>query len=211
MDYSFDFTLTENNSEYISSYLSMDKIFEFEPNSSNTDKRENDDSLLFIKSTGINKDRPYFKTEMLKQKRGKKRNKESKKAVHTSSNIDNIIVKVQTYFLNFMISFLNDCVLALYKNRKYTFLKLDRAEKLKVSKEQMNKIKNSSIKDLLEEVKISKKYKQYNEDTNKKNLDTLIKEPWFQKIFDMKILDLFVYYYNNEQPLKEITLFGKKV
>jgi hypothetical protein len=108
---------------------------------------------------------------MLKQKRGKKRNKESKKAVHTSSNIDNIIVKVQTYFLNFMISFLNDCVLALYKNRKYTFLKLDRAEKLKVSKEQMNKIKNSSIKDLLEEVKISKKYKQYNEDTNKKNLD----------------------------------------
>jgi hypothetical protein len=211
MDYSFDFTLTENNSEYISSYLSMDKIFEFEPNSSNTDKRENDDSLLFIKSTGINKDRPYFKTEMLKQKRGKKRNKESKKAVHTSSNIDNIIVKVQTYFLNFMISFLNDCVLALYKNRKYTFLKLDRAEKLKVSKEQMNKIKNSSIKDLLEEVKISKKYKQYNEDTNKKNLDALIKEPWFQKIFDMKILDLFVYYYNNEQPLKEITLFGKKV
>ena len=73
MDYSFDFTLTENNSEYISSYLSMDKIFEFEPNSSNTDKRENDDSLLFIKSTGINKDRPYFKTEMLKQKRGKKK------------------------------------------------------------------------------------------------------------------------------------------
>ena len=211
MDYSFDFTLTENNSEYISSYLSMDKIFEFEPNSSNTDKRENDDSLLFIKSTRINKDRPYFKTEMLKQKRGKKRNKESKKAVHSSSNIDNIIVKVQTYFLNFMISFLNDCVLALYKNRKYTFLKLDRAEKLKVSKEQMNKIKNSSIKDLLEEVKISKKYKQYNKDTNKKNLDALIKEPWFQKIFDMKILDLFVYYYNNEQPLKEIILFGKKV
>jgi len=211
MDYSFDFTLTENNSEYISSYLSMDKIFELKPNSSNIDKSKNDDSLLFIKSTGINKDRPYFKTEMLKQKRGKKRNKESKKAVHTSSNIDNIIVKVQTYFLNFMISFLNDCVLALYKNQKYTFLKLDRAEKLKVSKEQMNKIKNSSIKDLLEEVKISKKYKQINEDTNKKNLDALIKEPWFQKIFDMKILDLFVYYYNNEQPLKEITLFGKKV
>ena len=158
-----------------------------------------------------NKDRPNFKTELLKQKRGKKRNKESKKAEHISSNIDNVIVNVQTHFINFMISFLNDCVLALYKNQKYTFLKLDRAEKLKVSKEQMNKIKNSSIKDLLEEVKISKKYKQINEDTNKKNLDALIKEPWFQKIFDMKILDLFVYYYNNEQPLKEITLFGKKV
>jgi len=75
----------------------------------------------------------------------------------------------------------------------------------------MNKMKNSTIKDLLETVKISKKYKQYNEDTNKKNLEALIKEPWFQQIFDMKFLDLFVYYYNNEQPLKEITLFGKKV
>ena len=27
----------------------------------------------------------------------------------------------------------------------------------------------------------------------------------------MKFLDLFAYYYNNEQPLKEITLFGRKV
>ena len=61
MDYSFDFTLTENNSEYISSYLSMDKIFELKPNSSNIDKSKNDDSLLFIKSTGINKDRPLKK------------------------------------------------------------------------------------------------------------------------------------------------------
>ena len=75
----------------------------------------------------------------------------------------------------------------------------------------MNKMKNSSIKDLLVNVKISKKYKQYNEDTNKKNLDSLIKEPWFQQIFDMKFLDLFLYYYNNEQPLKDITLFGRKV
>ena len=148
---------------------------------------------------------------MLKQKRGKKRNRESKKAEHTPSNIDNIIVKVQSYFLNFMISFLNDCVLTFYKNQKYTFLKFARAEKCKVSKEQMNKMKNSTIKDLLEKVKISKKFKQYNKDTNKKNLDVLNKEPWFQKIFDMKFLDLFAYYYNNEQPLREVTLFGKKV
>ena len=189
----------------------MGKIFNDVPNFSFTDKSENIDSLYSMKPIRINKDRPYFKTELLKQKRGKKRNKESKKAEHTSSNIDNVIVKVQTHFINFMISFLNDCVLTFYKNQKYTFLNLDRTEKFKVSKEQMNKMKNSSIKDLLVNVKISKKYKQYNEDTNKKNLDSLIKEPWFQQIFDMKFLDLFLYYYNNEQPLKEITLFGTQV
>jgi len=75
----------------------------------------------------------------------------------------------------------------------------------------MNKMKNSTIKDFLENVNISRKFKQYNKDTNKNNLNTLIKEPWFQKIFDMKFLELFAYYYNNEQPLKEITLFERKV
>ena len=103
------------------------------------------------------------------------------------------------------------------------FLKFDRREKNKVSKEQMNKMKNSTIKDLLEKVNISRKYKQYDKNTNKKNLDALIKEScylseneftkknWFQQIFDMKFLDLFSYYYNNEQPLQEIKIFGKKI
>ena len=189
----------------------MSKIFNDAPNYTYMNESENINPFISIKPIEINKDRPYFKTELLKQKRGKKRNKESKKAEHTSSNIDNVIVKVQAYFINFIISFLNDCVLNYYKNQKYKFLNLARAEKLKVSKEQMNKMKNSTIKDLLEKVKISKKFKQYNKDTNKKNLDVLNKEPWFQKIFDMKFLDLFAYYYNNEQPLREVTLFGKKV
>ena len=39
----------------------------------------------------------------------------------------------------------------------------------------------------------------------------MIKEPWFQQIFGMKFLDLFLYYYNNEQPLREMTLFGRKI
>jgi len=87
----------------------------------------------------------------------------------------------------------------------------------------MNKMKNSTIKDLLEKVNISRKYKQYDKNTNKKNLDALIKEScylseneftkknWFQQIFDMKFLDLFSYYYNNEQPLQEIKIFEKKI
>jgi len=210
-DYSIDFPTIEYNLEDTSSFSLMNNISNNVPNSFYLNESEKIDSLIFIQPKIINKRKICFKTELLKQKRGKKRNKESKKAEHTSSNIDNIIVKVQAYFINFIISFLNDCVLNYYKNQKYKFLNLARAEKLKVSKEQMNKMKNSTIKDLLENVKISKKYKQYNEDTNKKNLDALIKEPWFQQIFDMKFLDLFVYYYNNEQPLKEITLFGRKV
>ena len=77
-----------------------------------------------------------------------------------------------------MISFLNDCVHSFpnLRNQNIKFLKFDRREKNKVSKEQMNKMKNSTIKDLLEKVNISRKYKQYDKNTNKKNLDALIKE-----------------------------------
>jgi hypothetical protein len=39
---------------------------------------------------------------------------------------------------------------------------------------------------LLEEVKISKKYKQYNEDTNKKNLDAWLKNHGSKKFLIWK-------------------------
>ena len=39
----------------------------------------------------------------------------------------------------------------------------------------------------------------------------LKKYPWFKKILEMKYLELFLHYYNDEQPLKELTLFNEKV
>ena len=210
-----NFPFIENNIYITSNLSSGDEIFEtfsnFVPNFFDIDENENIDELYFINPNRINNHRINFRIELLKKKRGKKRNETSKKAEHTSWSIDNIIIKVQTYFLNFVISFLNDCVLTFYKTQKYIFLKFDRAETNKVSKEQMNKMKNSTIKDLLEKVKISGKYKQYDKNTNKKNLDALSKESWFQQIFDMKFLYLFSYYYNNVQPLKELKIFGRKV
>ena len=223
---SINFPFIEDNIYVTSNLSSGDEIFNFEPNISDMDENENIDALLyFINPNRNNNCRINFRIELLKKKRGKKRKKGSKKAEHTSWNIDNIIVKVQTHFLNFVISFLNDCVHSFpnLRNQNIKFLKFDRREKNKVSKEQMNKMKNSTIKDLLEKVNISREYKQYDKNTNKKNLDALIKEScylseneftkknWFQQIFDMKFLDLFSYYYNNEQPLQEIKIFGKKI
>jgi hypothetical protein len=202
------------NEDYIydlSNSFSINEIFNNDFNSSEIDESENLYNLIMIKPKSNNKDKIIFKTEKLQKKRGRKRNKESKKDEHTSWSIDNIIVKVQAHFLDFMISFLNDCVHSFPETQKYTFLKLDRGEKKKVSKKQMDKMKNSTIKDLLEKVKISKKYKQYDENTNKSNLDALMEESWLRQIFHIKFSDLFFYYYNNEQPLKDLTIFGKKL
>ena len=39
----------------------------------------------------------------------------------------------------------------------------------------------------------------------------MIEESWLRQIFHIKFLNLFFYYYNNEQPLKDLTIFGKKL
>jgi len=208
---SFNFPPNEDNLFDISKSFPFYEIFNVDSNFHEMNESENLDDLIMINPKSINKDKIIFKTEKLQKKRGRKRNKESKKDEHTSWSIDNIIVKVQAHFLDFMISFLNDCVHSFPETQKYTFLKLDRGEKKKVSKKQMDKMKNSTIKDLLEKVKISKKYKQYDENTNKSNLDALMEESWLRQIFHIKFSDLFFYYYNNEQPLKDLTIFGKKL
>jgi hypothetical protein len=43
------------------------------------------------------------------------------------------------------------------------------------------------------------------------NVEDLIKYSWFQKIFNMKYLEIFLYYYNDKKPLNELTLFGNRV
>ena len=139
---SFNFPPNEDNLFDISKSFPFYEIFNVDSNFHEMNESENLDDLIMINPKSINKDKIIFKTEKLQKKRGRKRNKESKKAVHTSWSIDNIIVKVQAHFLDFMISFLNDCVNSFPENPKYIFLKLDRAEKKKVSKKQIDKMKN---------------------------------------------------------------------
>ena len=58
---------------------------------------------------------------------------------------------------------------------------------------------------------ISNKYKKYNKEINKKNLKKLSENNLFTKFFEIKYLDLFLYYYNDEQPLEEFSKFGKTI
>jgi len=84
-------------------------------------------------------------------------------------------------------------------------------EKCNSSNEHLKKLKSFTINQLLENLTVSKKYKRFREDINKKNKEKLLENPWFKKFFGMKYTTLFQYYYNNNQPLHEITLFGVKI
>ena len=205
----------ESNAED-SSFLSQIKnAFYYSSPSLSLDEDENEiEKLLFINRENFkrnNNSRNIFTTETEKKKRGSKRNKESKKAEHSIWSNDNITSKIQIHYLNFIVSFLNDCIVSYFGKKIFSFIKINHKEKSKVSRKHLEKMKNSTILDILKNIDISKKYKYYNKDINKMNIVALIKYSWFRKIFETKYLELFLHYYNDKEPLKELTLFEKKV
>ena len=73
----------------------------------------------------------------------------------------------------------------------------------------VSKLKNSSIKDLLN-LEISDKYKAFNKNHNQIILSRIENE-WLKKLFEMNYLEIFKYYYNNEKPLKKFVFEGKEI
>ena len=152
---------------------------------------------------------PIFRTGLPKMKRGRKSENNSKKETHDSKSYDNILIKIQVHYMNFIISFINDCIRAFNKSKKLFFKKFNTDIKKNVSKMSFDSIKNSTINEILSNIKISRKYKKFDPYYNKVNLSILLKDDWFKKLFGMKFLDLFRYYYNDKEPFTEILLFDK--
>ena len=217
-DKSFNSYESQYNAEYIPSLEQIYNIFNYQPNVLSLDEDEDEVERLLIKSKKIikndNKLRPTFRTEPAKKKRGKKRYKESKKAEHTALAPENIITKIQVHYLNFIVSFLNDCVLNTLgdeKTKEFSFLSFNYKEKSNSSKKHLDKMKKSTILDILKNIDISDRYKNYSKNTNKMNVEALIKNPYFRYIFEKNFLEFFKEYYNEGKPLKEFTIFDKKI
>jgi hypothetical protein len=107
-----------------------------------------------------------FDVTHLKQKRGRNIISKRNRKMHDSSFTDNIITKIQIHFLKFMINFLNDCIHSEYKNRKKVFKHFNHPNKCKATLEYVNKLKRSTINDILNEFDISAKYKSCDNDIN---------------------------------------------
>ena len=111
----------------------------------------------------------------------------------------------------FIVSLINDCLRTFSLDDKISFLNFDYNKKAKVSKEYLNKIQNSSIKEIIENVGNSKKHKRSVGNKNKENLEKLDKFDCFQELFEKNYLGLFSLYYNNQRPLKHVSLFYKNI
>ena len=154
--------------------------------------------------------KPIFKTELIKKKRGRKLTTNNKKE-HTPYYDDNILSKIQTHFLNFSVSLINECIKNCKLNRRLFIKNFNRANKSKVTRDYFNQLKSLSIKELVKKMGVSDKYKKYGKDINKKNLEKLSKDIRFEKLFEIKYLDLFKNYYNDEKPLEEFPFFGMMI
>ena len=166
------------------------------------------------KSTEISA--PYFITSYLysgKKSRGRKvasEKKYTKNKRHLPTDEDNILTKIQVHFLKFLIYFLNDCLFDYYKKNKICFKKFAHKATSKVSSNHFNKMKNSTIYDILTETPISTKYKD-NKNTNIELADDLNQIDWFHKLFGLKFIELFYVYYNERKQLQKIFLFDREI
>ena len=200
-----DYSFISDNSEEISMNIS------YNGNQSQISIFENEFEPEIIYPI-LQNSRPKFKSEQKRIKRGRPNITNKRKKEHSSSDMDNIISKIQTHFLTFIIFFLNDSVNEYYKEQKFTFLNFSHKEKSKVSFDYLNEIKNSTIGDLLLKMHISPKYKRCKDtNINQNNLKQLEQNSFFENLFKIKYLDLFSVYYNNQQPLKELKINEIKI
>ena len=154
------------------------------------------------------KNNQSFKAEYISKKRGRKTNKINKK-IHSSSDFDNILRKIQVHFLNFTISLLNEIIFTFLGEKNF-FSKFNYDDKQNIKHDYVESLKNLDLKTLIETIKISPKYK-LNDDINKVRLQLLSNHPWSNEILSKKISDIFNLYYYKKEPLKLLILDKRKV
>ena len=141
--------------------------------------------------------------------------KSSKKKTHKADDWDNNIRKIQVHFLNFVVFYSNEVIYYHLKTKDLFFLKFSYPSKSNVNYDYVEKLKTYNIKELIENLDISPKYKRIkikkDENINKNKLNDLCKYDWFIKLIKTKFLELFKIYYNYKNPLREIFFNGKKI
>ena len=187
---------------------------------------ENDDNFFFPNSnmTGYiedfrNREYPLLPIEKtnkspkfcfkLKHGRGKKPENgclEMKRSRHLNTHFDNLQIKIQVNYINFIINLSNDVLFLIFKEkRKYNIKDIDHAFKIDVSRRNFDFLKSSKIKDVLGK-NISNKYKAYKKNFNKELLDEVCqKSPLLNDFFNLNYLDLFRCYYNGQKQIDKIS------
>ena len=112
---------------------------------------------------------------------------------HTRRSKDNIIHKVKTCFLNFLIKYINRLIYIYFSNQKFKIWKIDGKEKLNsnATKSFNHELFNSTLAIILSK-DLSDKIKTKDKEQNKKNIGYLQeKYSFFRALFQMTYYDFY--------------------
>ena len=221
----FIYNVINNND--IPSNEELIKIFQ----SLNNNSQEEEDSLTVLndkrrfeldvtashkdsdtKSQSSSSANPIFFNIINQRARGRESLKQ-RKDKHLSSHFDNLQTKIQVHFLTFIIKLSNDVLKKEFGNKTpYNFKQIDYKFKKVVNHKNVQKLKNSTIKELLK-MKISPKNKKYTSLNNNITLDEVCKKSKFlNKFFDMKYLEVFSrFYYSEDKLIDTIDFEGEQI
>ena len=170
-----------------------------------------------------NSDSVKKKFKLIGNKRGKKKkmdetaNKKRRYKLHDNRAIDNLLRKIQVNFLSFILGISNDALKAEFGvNNNYNLKKFLYDDKKKITFEKFVELKGLTIKDVIFQMNISKKYKDFekNKNVNQKIIDIVCKESkWLKEFFNIKYKEMFqIYFAKKPQPHPhEISIIGKKI
>ena len=113
---------------------------------------------------------------------------------------DNILLKVEVNFSNFIVAFLNFMVLKFSKNKGDKFVKISPKFKKNLTEENFAKNIEKTLAEIISQ-DISKKFKNYKSDHNKILCEEIQKDEKMKKILAQNYLKLFqeVYYPSNRK------------
>ena len=113
---------------------------------------------------------------------------------------DNILLKVEVNFSNFIVAFLNFMVLKFSKNKGDKFVKISPKFKKNLTEENFAKNIDKTLAEIISQ-DISKKFKNYKSDHNKILCEKIQKDEKMKKILAQNYLKLFqeVYYPSNRK------------
>ena len=186
-----------------------------------------DEQFKENKSIGEKSDSTYFLNNvnekqnlLFKIKEYKKRGRNSKclnSVAHNNKTFDNCHRKIQVHFLRFFINISNDVLKAKKRNEDedINFRNFSYEETQIIKFDSFNIFKNSKIKDIINKMKISPKFTKSEDNVNKEILKKIYQSShssqWLNNFFNMNVLTLFRYYYNETKPLNIFKFEGEEI
>lgn len=188
---------------YNDNFLISPKIIS-EEIKSESKKNDNIQKKYDILFTVIKED---IKEKKVLKKRGKQNlSKDCKKyKIHKFDSHDNILRKINSHFLSFIVLFLNEIL--NYLNYPHRFIKLNYKYKKKVNKKYIEEIKNETIGDIICK-KISGKYKKLDVYYNKIIYGQIKDNIILKNIMSERYLDLFKKIYHKGSKIINLKEYG---